>query len=228
MILEIHGGPATAYGNGLHHEMQVMASKGYVVLYTNPRGSHGYGHDFVNAVIGDYGGMDYEDIMAGVNYALENFTFIDHNRLFVTGGSYGGYMTNVIVTRTDRFKAAVTQRSICNWHSFYGTSDIGFYFTEWQHGHADLWDDAEKLLKLSPLHHARNVKTPILILHSEQDLRCPMEQAEQWYVALKRLGVETKLVRFPDENHELSRSGKPKHRLERLKHLIGWFDDRLR
>lgn len=227
MILQIHGGPATAYGNGLHHEMQLMASKGYVVLYTNPRGSHGYGHDFVNAVIGDYGGMDYEDIMAGVDYALANFNYIDNEQLFVTGGSYGGFMTNVIVTRTDRFKAAVTQRSICNWHSFYGTSDIGFFFTEWQHGHADLWDDVEKLLKVSPLTYARDVKTPTLILHSEQDLRCPMEQAEQWYVALKRLGVETKLVRFPDENHDLSRSGKPKHRLERLQHLIGWFDDRL-
>ncbi len=227
MILQIHGGPATAYGNGLHHEMQLMASKGYVVLYTNPRGSHGYGHDFVNAVIGDYGGMDYEDIMAGVDHTLANVDYIDENQLFVTGGSYGGYMTNVIVTRTDRFKAAVTQRSICNWHSFYGTSDIGFFFTEWQHGHADLWDDVERLLKISPLTHARNVKTPTLILHSEQDLRCPMEQAEQWYIALKRLGVETKFVRFPDENHDLSRSGKPKHRLERLNHLIGWFDDRL-
>lgn len=226
MILQIHGGPATAYGNGLHHEMQLMAAKGYVVLYTNPRGSQGYGHDFVNAVIGDYGGMDYADIMAGVDYALENFNYIDVDQLFVTGGSYGGYMTNVIVTRTDRFKAAVTQRSICNWHSFYGTSDIGFFFTEWQHGHADLWDDVGKLLEVSPLHHARNVKTPTLILHSEQDLRCPMEQAEQWYIALKRLGVETMLVRFPDENHDLSRSGKPKHRLERLQHLIGWFDDR--
>ncbi|MGM0902114.1 MAG: S9 family peptidase [Bacillota bacterium] len=227
MILQIHGGPATAYGNGLHHEMQVMASKGYAVLYTNPRGSQGYGHDFVNAVIGDYGGMDYEDIMAGVDYSLKTFPYIDHNQLFVTGGSYGGYMTNVIVTRTNRFKAAVTQRSICNWHSFYGTSDIGFYFTDWQHGHADLWEDAERLLQLSPLHHARNVKTPTLILHSEEDLRCPMEQAEQWYVALKRLGVETKLVRFPDENHNLSRSGKPNHRIERLEYLIGWFDERL-
>jgi len=226
LILQIHGGPATAYGNGLHHEMQLMASKGYVVLYTNPRGSQGYGHEFVNAVIGDYGGMDYVDIMAGLDYSLENYDYIDHNNLFVTGGSYGGYMTNVIVTRTDRFKAAVTQRSICNWHSFYGTSDIGFFFTEWQHGHADLWEDAIKLLEISPLHHARNVKTPILIMHSEQDLRCPMEQAEQWYVALKRLGVETKLIRFPDENHDLSRNGKPKHRLERLQHLIGWFDDR--
>lgn len=225
MILQIHGGPATAYGNGLHHEMQLMASKGYVVLYTNPRGSHGYGHEFVNAVIGDYGGRDYEDLMAGVDYALNNYNYIDRNQLFVTGGSYGGYMTNVIVTRTNRFKAAVTQRSICNWHSFYGTSDIGFYFTEWQHGHADLWDDVEVLLKRSPLTYARNVETPILILHSEQDLRCPIEQAEQWYIALKRLGVETKLVRFPDENHDLSRSGKPKHRLERLAHLIGWFDD---
>nr|WP_255249780.1 S9 family peptidase [Bacillus sp. FJAT-45066] len=226
MILQIHGGPATAYGNGLHHEMQLMAAKGYVVLYTNPRGSHGYGHEFVNAVIGDYGGMDYEDIMAGVDYALATFDYIDQEELFVTGGSYGGYMTNVIVTRTDRFKAAVTQRSICNWHSFYGTSDIGFFFTEWQHGKADLWEDYERLIKLSPLHYARNVKTPTLILHSEQDLRCPMEQAEQWYVSLKRLGVETKLVRFPDENHDLSRSGKPKHRLERLEHLIGWFEDR--
>ncbi|MFC4320053.1 S9 family peptidase [Litchfieldia salsa] len=226
LILQIHGGPATAYGNGLHHEMQLMASKGYVVLYTNPRGSHGYGHDFVNAVIGDYGGMDYEDIMAGLDHALANYNYIDHDQLFVTGGSYGGYMTNVIVTRTNRFKAAVTQRSICNWHSFYGTSDIGFFFTEWQHGHADLWDDVEKLLKISPLTYARNVKTPTLILHSEQDLRCPMEQAEQWYIALKRLGVETKFVRFPDENHDLSRSGKPKHRLERLKHLIDWFEDR--
>ncbi|WP_236035175.1 S9 family peptidase [Alkalihalobacterium elongatum] len=226
MILQIHGGPATAYGNGLHHEMQLMAAKGYVVLYTNPRGSHGYGHEFVNAVIGDYGGMDYKDIMAGVDYALDNFNYIDHDQLFVTGGSYGGYMTNVIVTRTDRFKAAVTQRCISNWHSFYGTSDIGFFFTEWQHGHADLWDDVEKLIKLSPLHYARDVKTPTLILHSEQDLRCPMEQAEQWYVALKRLGVETMLVRFPDEDHNLSRSGKPKHRLERLQHIIGWFEDR--
>ncbi|WEG14724.1 S9 family peptidase [Pullulanibacillus sp. KACC 23026] len=225
MILEIHGGPATSYGNGLHHEMQLMASKGYVVLYTNPRGSQGYGHDFVNAVIGDYGGMDYEDIMAGVDYALAHFHYIDQDQLFVTGGSYGGYMTNVVVTRTDRFKAAVTQRSICNWLSFYGTSDIGFFFTEWQHGHADLWDDVETLLKVSPLTYARNVKTPTLILHSEQDLRCPIEQGEQWYVALKRLGVDTKFVRFPDESHDLSRSGKPQHRLERLQHLIGWFDD---
>lgn len=228
MILQIHGGPATAYGNGLHHEMQVMTAKGYVVLYTNPRGSQGYGHDFVNAVIDDYGGMDYEDIMAGVDYALGNYNYIDRDQLFVTGGSYGGYMTNVIVTRTNRFKAAVTQRCICNWHSFYGTSDIGFFFTEWQHGHADLWDDVEKLLKLSPLTYARNVKTPTLILHSEQDLRCPIEQGEQWYIALKRLGVETKFVRFPDENHDLSRSGKPKHRLERLDHLIGWFDEKKR
>lgn len=226
MILQIHGGPHTAYGNGLHHEMQLMAAKGYVVLYTNPRGSHGYGDEFVRAVVGDYSGMDYEDIMAGVDHALEHFDYIDHDQLFVTGGSYGGYMTNVIVTRTDRFKAAVTQRSICNWYSFYGTSDIGFTFTYAQHGQADLWEDEERLMNVSPIRHARNVKTPTLILHSEQDLRCPMEQAEQWYIALRRLGVETKLVRFPDENHDLSRSGQPKHRLERLSHLIGWFEDR--
>lgn len=226
MILEIHGGPHTSFGNGLHHEFQLMAAKGYVVLYTNPRGSHGYGHDFVNGVVGDYSGMDYEDIMAGVDYTIANFNFIDESQLFVTGGSYGGYMTNVIVTKTDRFKAAVTERSICNWHSFYGTSDIGFYFTHWQMGEADLWDDEEKLMKVSPIRYARNVKTPTLIIHSEQDLRCPIEQAEQWYVALRRLGVETKFVRFPDENHDLSRTGQPKHRLERLGHLIGWFEER--
>ncbi|WP_202080375.1 alpha/beta hydrolase family protein [Caldalkalibacillus salinus] len=226
LILQIHGGPHTAYGNGLHHEMQLMAAKGYVVLYTNPRGSHGYGHDFVRAVVGDYSGMDYEDLMAGVDYVIENKDYVDTDQLFVTGGSYGGYMTNVIVTKTDRFKAAVTQRSICNWHSFYGTSDIGYFFTWYQHGKADLWADEEKLLAISPLRYAKNVQTPTLIVHSEEDLRCPMEQAEQWYVALKRLGVETKFVRFPDENHDLSRSGKPQHRLERLDHIINWFEAR--
>jgi dipeptidyl aminopeptidase/acylaminoacyl peptidase len=226
LILQIHGGPHTSYGNGLHHEFQLMAAKGYVVLYTNPRGSHGYGEEFVRACVGDWGGMDYEDIMAGVDYSVDTFSFIDKEQLFVTGGSYGGFMTNMIVTRTNRFKAAVTQRSICNIYSFYGTSDIGFYFGEWQLGDADLWEDEEKIMKFSPIRYARNVKTPTLILHSEQDIRCPMEQAEQWYVALRRLGVETKLVRFPDENHDLSRSGKPKHRLERLEHIIGWFEDR--
>ncbi|GGK23573.1 putative peptidase YuxL [Caldalkalibacillus thermarum] len=225
LILQIHGGPHTAYGNGFHHEMQWMAARGYVVLYTNPRGSHGYGQRFVEACVGDWAGKDYEDIMAGVDYVLKCYDFVDEAQLFVTGGSYGGYMTNMIVTKTNRFKAAVTQRCLSNLYSFYGTSDIGFYFGKWQLGGADLWEDEDKIMAFSPIRYARNVKTPVLIMHSEQDLRCPMEQAEQWYVALRRLGVKTKLIRFPDENHDLSRSGKPKHRLERLHHILNWFEE---
>lgn len=206
--------------------MQVLADKGYAVLFTNPRGSHGYGQTFVNAVRGDYGGMDYADIMSGVDYVLEHFDFIDETRLGVTGGSYGGFMTNWIVGHTDRFKAAVTQRSISNWLSFYGVSDIGYFFTEWEVG-CNVWDDPERLWHHSPLKYVKNIQTPLLILHSEKDYRCPIEQAEQLFIALKHLKRETKLVRFPEANHDLSRSGPPALRLERLNHIVGWFEQHL-
>ncbi|WML49631.1 S9 family peptidase [Neobacillus sp. PS3-34] len=221
LIMEIHGGPHAMYGNSYMHEFQMLAAKGYAVLFTNPRGSHGYGQEFVNAVRGDYGGKDYQDLMDAVDYALDKYDFIDEDRLGVTGGSYGGFMTNWIVSHTNRFKAAVTQRSISNWISFYGVSDIGYYFTEWQI-ESDL-SDIEKLWKHSPLAYVDKVDTPLLILHSERDYRCPIEQAEQLFIALKRLKKPTKFIRFPEENHELSRSGKPGLRVARLNYIADWF-----
>jgi len=225
LILEIHGGPHMMYGNTYMNEFQILAAQGFAVLYVNPRGSHGYGQGFVNAVRGDYGGGDYQDIMLAVDYVLRKYDFIDEQRLGVTGGSYGGFMTNWIVGHTNRFKAAVTQRSISNWISFYGVSDIGYYFTEWQIA-ADL-HDVPTLWKHSPLAYVEKVETPLLILHSEKDYRCPIEQAEQLFIALKRLGKQTKLVRFPEENHELSRSGKPSLRKSRLDYILNWFREEL-
>ncbi|TYR77852.1 S9 family peptidase [Rossellomorea vietnamensis] len=221
LIVEVHGGPHMMYGNTYYQEFQMLAAEGYAVLFINPRGSHGYGQTFVDAVRGDYGGGDYEDVMAAVNHAIEKYDFIDKDRLGITGGSYGGFMTNWIVGHTDRFKAAVTQRSISNWVSFYGVSDIGYYFSEWQID-ADL-NDIEKLWKHSPLAYAKNINTPLLILHSEKDYRCPIEQAEQLYIAVKRQGKETEMVRFPESNHNLSRNGKPNLRVARLNYIKDWF-----
>ncbi|WP_042458647.1 S9 family peptidase [Neobacillus dielmonensis] len=223
LILEIHGGPHMMYGNTYMNEFQILAAQGYAVLYTNPRGSHGYGQQFVDAVRGDYGGNDYKDVMNGVDFVLQHYDFIDEDRLGVTGGSYGGFMTNWIVGQTNRFKAAVTQRSISNWISFYGVSDIGYYFTEWQI--KSDFRDIQTLWKHSPLAYVENVETPLLILHSEKDYRCPIEQGEQFFIALKRLGKETKFVRFPEQNHELSRSGKPELRMNRLDYITGWFKE---
>jgi dipeptidyl aminopeptidase/acylaminoacyl peptidase len=223
LIVEIHGGPHTMYGNTFFHEFQVLASSGYAVLYINPRGSHGYGQEFVDAVRGDYGGGDYEDIMKAVDYALKEFPFIDESRLGVTGGSYGGFMTNWIIGHSDRFKAAATQRSISNWISFYGVSDIGYYFSEWQI-QSDL-SDIETLWKHSPLAYVKDMNTPLLILHSEKDYRCPIEQAEQLYIALKREKKEARFVRFPESNHNLSRIGKPSLREARLQEIVDWFGE---
>ncbi|UII56918.1 S9 family peptidase [Cytobacillus spongiae] len=226
MILEIHGGPHMMYANTYFHEFQLLAARGYAVVFTNPRGSHGYGQHFVDAVRGDYGGKDYDDLMEAVDFVLQEYPFIDENRLGVTGGSYGGFMTNWIIGHTDRFKAAVTQRSISNWISFYGVSDIGYYFTDWQI-QADL-TNIEKLWKHSPLAYVKDMNTPLLILHSEKDYRCPVEQAEQLYIALKHQKKQTKFVRFPESNHELSRSGKPNFRIDRLKYIENWFESYLK
>lgn len=225
LIVEIHGGPHTMYANSFFHEMQLLAAEGYGVLYVNPRGSHGYSQEFVDGVRGDYGGGDYEDIMAGLDYVLGEETWIDENRLGVTGGSYGGFMTNWIVGHTNRFKAAVTQRSISNWVSFFGVSDIGYYFTPWQIGTDML--DPEKLWEHSPLKYAKNIETPLLILHSELDFRCPIEQAEQLFVTLKSMGKETSFVRFPENDHNLSRTGTPNLRIERLEQIVSWFEQYL-
>ncbi len=223
-VLEIHGGPRALFGDGVFHEFQVLAGEGMAVIYTNPRGSAGYEEDFTRGVMRHYGEGDYEDLMACLDEALRRFPFLDPDRLGVCGGSYGGYMTNWMVTQTNRFKAAVTFRSICNWVSKFGTSDIGYMQPESISGAKTYWgEDTLAQMRHSPLHYVDRVKTPTLIVHSEEDLRCPIEQGEQWFTALKLRGVETEFVRIPGENHELSRSGKPKHREERLRHLVRWM-----
>jgi len=227
MVLEIHGGPRGAYGHSMVHEFQVLAAQGWVVAYVNPYGSGGYREDYQAGLPGNYCDQDYADLMGAVDYLLEHYDFIDGDRLGVTGGSYRGIMTNWIVTQTDRFRAAVTQRSICNWYSFFGTSDIGWTFGRWEMGGVP-WEDEEGFLRTSPIRYVHQVKTPTLIIHSEEDYRCPMEQAEQFFTALKYLGVPTELIRFPGENHDLSRSGKPKHREERLNHMVRWFKEYLK
>ncbi|CAD2072027.1 alpha/beta hydrolase family protein [Phocicoccus pinnipedialis] len=225
MVVNIHGGPHAFYANTFFHEMQVLASQGYAVLFVNPRGSHSYSQEFVDAVRGDYGNGDYKDIMAAVDFILEKYDFIDGNNLGVTGGSYGGFMTNWIVGHTNRFKAAVTQRSISNWISFRGVSDIGYYFTDWQIM-AGI-DDLDTLWKHSPLKYVDDIETPLLILHSEYDFRCPIEQAEQLYTELKYRGKDTQFVRFPDADHNLSRTGAPNLRIARLEYMTNWFNQYL-
>lgn len=222
LVVNIHGGPHAMYANTFVHEMQLLAARGFGVLYVNPRGSHGYSQEFVDAVRNDYGGGDYEDIMNSVNQIVEANDWIDADRLGVTGGSYGGFMTNWIVGHSNLFKAAVTQRSISNWISFFGVSDIGYYFSDWQIG-ADM-TDVDKLWQHSPLKYAKNVETPLLILHSENDYRCPIEQSEQLYVTLKSMGIETEFVRFPEADHNLSRTGKPNLRFARLEQITGWME----
>lgn len=225
-VLEIHGGPKTVYGEVFFHEMQLLASEGYVVLYCNPRGSDGRGNEFAD-IRGKYGTIDYEDIMQFVDECLKNFAFIDESKLGVTGGSYGGFMTNWIIGHTHRFKAAVSQRSIANWISKFGTTDIGYFFVEDQHS-ATPWSDFEKLWWHSPMRYANEVKTPTLFIHSEEDYRCWLVEGIQMFTSLKYHGVETKLVMFRGENHELSRSGKPLHRMRRLREILDWFEKHLK
>jgi dipeptidyl aminopeptidase/acylaminoacyl peptidase len=221
LILEIHGGPHAMYGYSLMHEFQALVSQGYVVAYGNPRGSTGYGQQFVTAALGDWGGIDYQDVMAIVDAACE-LDFVDQQRLGVTGGSYGGYLTNWIVTQTDRFNAAVTQRSSSNRHSIFGTSDLIWSFSEWEFNGLP-FNEVDFYYDRSPISHVESVTTPILLLASEQDHRCPIEQSEQFFTALKRLRRTAEFVRFPNESHNLSRSGRPDRRLERLRLMMGWF-----
>jgi len=220
-IVEIHGGPRMQYGNVFFHEFQLLTANGYVVFYTNPRGSQGRGEAFAGAIKGNWGELDYKDIMAGVDYLVKR-QYVDPKKLGVTGGSYGGYMTNWIIGHTDRFKAAVTQRSLSNLISDFGSSDFGF--EHWREFGAHPWERLEDYLRLSPITYVTKIKTPLLIIHSENDLRCPIEQAEQLYMALKILKRPVEFIRFPEESHGLSRCGCPDRRIERLKRIRGWFD----
>ena len=192
------------------------------MFYTNPRGSSGYGEKFQRAVDKEWGGKAFQDIMAGVDAILAKYPWIDGDRLGVTGGSYGGFMTNWTVSHTNRFKAAVTLRSISNFVSDEGTRDAAYGHARDFGGH--LFENLDFYWNMSPLKYAANVKTPTLVLHSDNDLRVPIEQGEQWYRALKHFGVTTELVIFPRENHNLTRTGEPRHLVESLNWQIYWFD----
>ena len=221
-VVQVHGGPHTAYGHGFVFEFQLLASNGYGVIYGNPRGSSSYGYDFAAAVLGRYGTIDAEDVM---DIAEAGSARLGGAKapLHLTGGSYGGFMTNWLIGTTNRFTSAVSQRSISNWTSMYGSSDIGPVFVEREIG-GNPWDDLDTLWRQSPIRNVKAVKTPLLLIHSENDFRCPIDQAEQFYTAIKRLGTsEVELLRVPDEGHELSRSGRPDRRVARLDAIVEWF-----
>ena len=225
-ILEIHGGPLSQYGNAFTHEFYFLAAQGYVVVYSNPRGGLGYGEEHAGAIWNDHGGADYDDVMAWADY-VATLPYIDQSRMGVTGGSYGGFMVNWIVGHTDRFRAAVTQRSIFNRTSNYGTSDNN-WIREETFDDEPPWENVQNYLRQSPMTYISNAKTPTLVIHSENDMRCPMEQGEQMFIALKRLGVDTEMVRFPEESHGLSRNGRTDRRIVRLNHILRWFDKYLK
>ena len=226
-LLSIHGGPHAQYGHNFFDEFQVYAGAGYAVVYTNPRGSQGYGEAFAQAVVGDWGGGDYADVMAALDEAVARYPFIDADRLGVLGGSYGGFLTSWTVGHSTRFKAACSERAVNCQYTMFGTSDIGHTFNVVELGGPMPWDDMARYIERSPLTYAKEIVTPLLIIHAEDDLRCPIEQGEQLFVALKKLRREVRFVRFPGENHEMSRSGKPRHRLERFRHILDWFASHL-
>jgi len=221
-ILEIHGGPLTQYGNSFMHEFYYLAAHGYVVYFCNPRGGSGYGEGHARAIWNNWGTADYDDLMTWVDF-VEKKPYIDKERMCVTGGSYGGYMTNWIIGHTDRFKAAVTQRCVSNLISMWGSSDLNWHFQE-IFGNEPPWENIENYWRQSPMKYIGHVKTPTLVIHNEQDMRCDIEQGEQVFVALKKLGVDTEMIRFPDESHGLSRGGRTDRRIERLRHILRWFD----
>lgn len=225
LVMEIHGGPHGAYCTSFFHEFQVLAGAGFLVFFVNPRGSCGYGEEFMRAVVRDWGGKDYGDLMTALDQLIERTGFVDTARMGVGGGSYGGYMTNWIVGQTERFAAAVSMRSISDLVTFRGNTDIPIW-GELQWG-PEPWSDPEFRWSRSPLRYVEKVRTPLLLTHGEMDLRCPIDQAEAFFGALRLLRREVEMVRFPEESHDLSRSGRPDRRVERLRRIQDWFERHL-
>ncbi len=233
-ILNVHGGPFTQYGVGFFDEFQLQAAAGFGVVYCNPRGSSGYTEAWGRAVRwpeaesdpgSGWGGVDYDDVMACMDAALERFDWIDADRLGVQGGSYGGYMTSWIVGHTDRFKAAISERAVNNLVTAEHNSDISGFFRDyvgWTH-----LQRPDVYVRQSPSTYVADMRTPLLLMHSEDDLRCPISQAEELFVSLRLLGRNPELVRFPGENHELSRAGSPQHRVMRAEIILEWFQRHL-
>jgi len=225
-ILEIHGGPLTQYGEFFMHEFYFLAAAGYVVHFCNPRGGRGYGEEHAKAIWGGWGDADYRDLMAWTDF-IEGQPYISQEQMGVTGGSYGGYMSVWIIGHTDRFRAAVPQRCVSNLVSMWGSSDLNWIFQEVLNDKRP-FEDLEKYWQHSPIKYIGNAETPTLVIHSENDLRCPIEQGEQVFVALKSMGVDSEMVRFPGEFHGLSRNGRTDRRIVRLKHIVRWFDKYLK
>jgi len=225
LVLEIHGGPHLSYGNAYVHEFQALAAQGHIVLYTNPRGSQGYGQEYADAIRNDWGGIDYDDIMACLDYAIEQGN-VDESRLGVAGGSYGGYMVTWAIGHTKRFKAAVASRMVSNLYSAWGSGDFTWMLWNWEF-EGTPQERTALYLERSPVTYVEQMRTPLLITHAEDDLRTAIEQAEQLYVALKLLKREVKMVWFPSGGHDISRTGKPSLRVQRLEHICGWFGEYL-
>ncbi len=228
VILNIHGGPFGQYGETFFDEFQVYAGAGYGVVFCNPRGGSGQDTAFARALVGDMGGPDYRDVLAAFEAALERMPWADRSRLGVMGGSYGGFMTTWIIGHDHRFKAAISERAVNDWYAMQGASDIGHSFNRMYLGEtASIQDDMELMLRQSPITYAKDIRTPVLILHSEDDLRCPISQGEQLFVLLKQMRKDVEFVRFPDENHEMSRSGRPSHRTDRFEVILEYFNRKL-
>ena len=225
LALNIHGGPHAAWGfstKSMWHEWQFHAARGYVVFYCNPHGSGGYGEDFMRKLHAAWGPVAMDDIMAGIDAFLA-LGIADETRMAITGGSYGGYMTAWIISHTDRFKAAVSQRGVYNLSSFYGTSDVPLLISN--EFDAEPWENHDVYWDNSPLKYAAEIITPLLLIHSENDFRVPIEQAEQLFAWVRRAtDTPIRMLRYPREGHELSRSGEPDHRVSRLTEMINWFD----
>jgi len=221
LILKVHGGPHGAYGNTFFPTFHVLSNSGFFVLYPNPRGSSAYGHDFMYATRGQWGEMDQEDFLLGVETAIAAYPDIDGARVGVSGGSYGGFMTNWLTATTDRFAAAVTSRSITNWESWWGSSDAQG-LTEYEF-YGPPWEQRELYRRLSPISYVENVTAPTLIIHSENDYRTPIGDGEQWFMSLMKRNIPVELVRYPRSSHGLSRTGEPWLLVDRLERLQSWF-----
>jgi dipeptidyl aminopeptidase/acylaminoacyl peptidase len=224
-ILYIHGGPHMNYCRAYFHEFQYLAAQGYIVFISNPRGGTGYGLAFKTAIARGWGGPDYDDLMAFTDHVLKEYKCIDRKRIGVAGGSYGGYMANWVIGHTKRFAAAVSDRCVSNFLSFFGSSDFGYIFHKGMGlDSQNPWAERDRFIEMSPMTHLVNAKTPTLVIHQENDLRCPIEQGEQVYVLLKTLGDDTELLRYPNESHGMSRVGRTDRRIHRLEAIRRWFD----
>ena len=225
-VLDIHGGPKSKFGDSMMFEHQLYASNGYAVLYLNIRGSGGYSQEFGD-IRGEWGIWDYEDLIAGVKHALSVYPWIDKERLGITGLSYGGFMTNWVITHNDMFKTAISQNSISSWTAFFGTSDIGFHFTPEQIG-GNPWSNLDTYIDKSPITYANRVDTPVLFVHSWNDYRCWIDQSIEFYTALKYLGKEAELAMFMEGPHTFRSVSKLSLRKRRYQLMLDWFDKYLK